>query len=107
MAGRVTLPLVFLLIGSSRAAEVSEWLLAGREGECVPLSTLAKKGPEFRDVESPDQLTEKMRGAGHKAEIKEHAAGSRPAVEVRIPSRNLYLMFVKGETGGGKKPSKK
>src|SRR5262245_40427464 len=76
------------------AAETSQWFLAGQEGKCIPLSTLAKKGPEFQDIKSPYQLVEKMRAAGHKAEIKEHKAGTRPAVEVRVPSKDLYVMFV-------------
>lgn len=73
------------------------WLLAGREGECAPLSILSKKGPEYSDIESPNQLVEKLRAAGHKAEIKEFKAGTRPAVEVRAPSAELYVMFVKKE----------
>jgi hypothetical protein len=73
------------------------WLLAGREGECAPLSILAKKGPEYNDIQSPFQLVEKLRAAGHNAEIKEFKAGTRPAVEVRAPSAELYVMFVKKE----------
>jgi hypothetical protein len=73
------------------------WLLAGREGECVPLSILSKKGPEYSGIQSPNQLAEKLRAAGHKAEIKEFKAGTRPAVEVRAPSAELYVMFVKKE----------
>lgn len=60
----------------------------------MPLSVLARRGPELRDVQSPYHLLEIMRAAGHKAEIKEHKAGSPPAVEVRVPSQNLYVMFV-------------
>ena len=89
------------------AAETSEWSLAGQEGKCIPLSALTKKGPEFQDIQSPYQLVEKMRAAGHKAEIKEHKAGSRPAVEVRIPSRDLYVMFVKSSACGANEPTKK
>jgi len=73
------------------------WLLAGREGECAPISILAKKGPEYGDIQSPYQLAEKLRAAGHKAEIKEFKAGTRPSVEVRAPSAGLYVMFVKKE----------
>jgi hypothetical protein len=73
------------------------WLLAGREGECTPLSILAKKGPEYSDVQTPYQLADKLRAAGHKADIKEFKAGSRPSVEVRAPSAGLYVMFVKKE----------
>ena len=73
------------------------WLLAGREGECVPLSILSRKGPEYSDIQTPHQLAEKLRGAGHEAEIKEFNAGTRPAVEVRAPSAGLDVMFVKKE----------
>ena len=81
----------------------SEWSLAGQEGKCIPLSALAKKGPEFQDIQSPYQLVEKS----HKAEIKEHKAGSRPAVEVRVPSRDLYVMFIKSSACGANEPAKK
>ncbi len=90
----------FLLIAAlfaNRTAEAADWFLAGREGECVPLSVLAKRGADLRDVKSPYDLAEKMRAAGHQAEIKEYKAGSRPAVEVRVPSRNLDVMFVRAE----------
>jgi hypothetical protein len=70
------------------------WLLAGREGECAPLSLLEKKGAEFHGIKSPNQLAEKMRAGGYKVEIKEYKAASRPAVEVRVPARGLYVMFV-------------
>lgn len=73
------------------------WLLAGREGECAPISILSKKGPEYSDVQSPYQLVDKLRAAGHKADIKEFKAGTRPSVEVRAPSAGLYVMFVKKE----------
>lgn len=73
------------------------WLLAGREGECAPTSILAKKGPEYNDIQSPWQLAEKLRAAGHKVDIKEFKAGSRPSVEVRAPSAGLYVMFIKKE----------
>jgi hypothetical protein len=45
--------------------------------------------------------------ARHKAEIKEHKVGTRPAVEVRVPSRDLYVMFVKSSTCGPDEPAKK
>jgi hypothetical protein len=78
-------------------ADPGPWLLAGREGKCAPLSILARKGRDFSNVHSPYQLVEKLRAKGHKAEIKEYKAGTRPAVEVRAPSAGLYVMFVKKE----------
>ena len=84
---------------SAWAAETGDWLLAGREGKCVPLSALTKRGPEFQGIKSHEQLVEKMRAAGHKVEIKQHKAGSRTAVEVRIPSRDLYGEGIRTELG--------
>src|SRR5262245_6090357 len=75
----------------------STWLLAGREGECAPTSILERKGPEYKNIQTPHQLVEKLRAAGHKAEMKEFKAGTRPAVEVRAPSAGLAVMFVKKE----------
>jgi hypothetical protein len=80
---------------SATKDESLAWMLAGREGACAPLSLLEKKGSEFRGIESPEQLAKKMREAGHKVDVKEHRLASRPAVEVRVPERGLYVMFVK------------
>ena len=86
----------FLLVPllAAAAPQGGEWFLAGKEGACIPLSVLAKKGDDLKDVQSPYQLVEKMRAAGEKAELKEYKAGTRPAVEVRVPRRNLHVMFV-------------
>ena len=57
----------------------------GQEGNAFRYRR-CKEGTRVSGYQSPYQLVEKMRAAGHKAEIKEHKAGSRPAVEVRVPS---------------------
>ena len=66
-----------------------------------------EKGPEYNDIQSPYQLVNKLRAAGHKAEVKEFNAGIRPAVEVRAPSAGLYVMFVKKEFCDKLAPEKK
>jgi len=99
--GPLAMVVLVLMVTRANSARASAWFLLGREGVCLPLSVLAKKGGEFSDVESPYQLADKMRAAGHKIEIKEHNAGSRPAVEVRVPDRNLYVMFVKSDSCAG------
>ncbi len=80
------------------------WMLAGREGECAPVSILEKKGEQLKGVKSPLQLSEKLKAMGHPAEVKEFKAGIRPAVEVRAPSAGLYVMFVKQENCDKKPP---
>ncbi len=61
--------------------DAGSWLLAAREGECAPTSILSRKGPEYSDVQSPYQLVDKLRAAGHQAEIKEFKTSTRLAVE--------------------------
>jgi len=99
--------LVFLLLNPLSSVDAADWFLVGKEGECAPLSILEKKGPEFHGLESPYQLAEKMRAAGYKAEIKEHKAASRPSVEVRVPDRQLYLMFMKADLCHKNEPAKR
>ena len=101
------IPLVFFLLISVSSVDSADWFLVGKEGECAPLSILEKKGAEFRGLESPYQLAEKMRAAGYKAEIKEHKAASRPSVEVRVPDRQLYVMFMKADVCNKNGPSKR
>ena len=99
--------LFFFLLSPFGSVVAADWFLVGKEGECAPLSMLEKKGPEFRGLESPYQLAEKMRAAGHKTEIKEYKAASRPAVEVRVPDRQLYVMFMKADVCSKNGPSKR
>ncbi len=73
------------------------WLLAGRHGECAPLSILQRKSTELKGIKSPNQLAEKLRAMGHKVDLKEFNAGIRPAVEVRAPSAGIHVMFVRQE----------
>jgi hypothetical protein len=99
--------LFFLLLNPFSSLDAADWFLVGKEGECTPLSVLEKKGPEFRGLESPYQLAEKMRAAGYKAEVKEHKAASRPSVEIRVPDRQLYVMFMKADVCNKNGPSKR
>ena len=95
---------------ASKATPIDDnatWLLAGREGECAPLSLLESKVLEFRGIKSPYQLNEKLKAMGHKTELKEFKAGIRPAVEVRAPSAGIYVMFIKQENCDKKPPGEK
>jgi hypothetical protein len=77
--------------------DAGTWFLAGREGGCAPTSILSRKGPEYGNVQSPYQLVEKLRAAGHKADLKELSTGKSPAVEITAPSAGLAVLFVKKE----------
>jgi hypothetical protein len=93
---------------SSKAAATDDknvtWKLAGREGDCAPLSILAKRGAAYGDIKSPKELVDKLKVNGHQAEMKEFKAGIRPAVEVRAPSAGIHVMFVRQEHCDKKPP---
>ena len=92
----------------AKAAAIDDkgtWQLAGREGECAPLSILEKKGEQLKGVKSPLQLSEKLKAMGHQTEVKEFKAGIRPAVEVRAPSAGIHVMFVRQENCDKKPPA--
>lgn len=93
---------------AAKAAPINDkatWLLAGREGECTPLSLLESKVVEFKGIKSPYQLSEKLKTMGHKVDLKEFKAGIRPAVEVRAPSAGIHVMFIKQENCDKKPPA--
>src|SRR5262245_54131578 len=106
----VTMPLRYVsaliavesLAAMANAGAPSEWFLMGRHGECAPLASLARKGPEFRGLQTPYELIERMRTAGHKVDVKEHSTAKGPLVEVHVPAKEIAVMiagadFCKGQ----------
>lgn len=79
------------------AAASTDWLLMGRHGECAPLSSLARKGPEFRGLQTPYDLINRMRAAGHQVDVKEHTTPKGPMVEVHVPAKEIAVMVVTAE----------
>jgi len=76
------------------AAASTEWVLMGRHGECAPLSSLARKGPEFRGLQTPYDPIDRMRAAGHKVEVKEHTTPAGPMVEITVAAKEIAVMVV-------------
>jgi hypothetical protein len=94
---RNLLIVAFLLGGLSSSVLAAEWFLMAREGGCAPLSSLARKGPEFRGLQTPYQLIDKMHAAGHQVDVKEHASPNGPMVEVHVPAKDIAVMVVTAE----------
>jgi hypothetical protein len=82
------------LVAMTGTAAAADWFLMGRHGECAPLSSLARKGPEFRGLQTPHQLIDKMRAAGHQVDVKEHSMPSGPMFEVHVPAKEIAVMVV-------------
>jgi hypothetical protein len=66
----------------------------GRHGECAPLSSLARKGPEFGGLRTPYELIAKMHSAGHQVDVKEHNTPKGMMVEVNVPAKEIAVMVV-------------
>ncbi len=87
----------FLLGVPPSSVPAAEWFLMAREGGCAPLSSLAKKGPEFIGIQTPYQLIERMRAAGHRVEVKEHATANGPMVQIHVAAKGIAAMAVTAE----------
>ncbi len=75
-----------------RAAE--PWFLMSRHGECARIESLVRRIPDLGAVADPQSFVETMRGKGHAATIVEHALPKGAAFEVRVPDKELSLLFV-------------
>ena len=97
-SSKLRLLLGFFLGVLPNSALSAEWYLMGRHGECAPLSSLARKSAEFHGLQTPYQLIDKMRAAGHQVEVKEHTSPNGPMVEVRVAAKDIAVMVVTVET---------
>ena len=87
----------FLLAVLPSSALSAEWFLMAREGGCAPLSSLARKGPEFRGLQTPYELIDRMRAAGHQVDVKEHTTPKGPIVEVHVPAKEIAVMVISAD----------
>jgi len=100
--------LAALLLGVSvsvpvTAADGARWMLMARHGECAEIASLKRKIPDLGEVADPAAFVDRMRRSGYEASSSEIAAAGGRAVEVKVPAKELSLIFV---TTGlcGKKP---
>ena len=94
-----TLVTVGFFLGVFLSSALSaEWYLMARHGDCTPLSSLARKGAEFHGLQTPYQLIDKMRAAGHQVEVKEHTSPNGSMVEVRVAAKDIAVIAVTAET---------
>ena len=83
-----------VLLGATAATDL---MLMGRHGECAPLSSLARKDPEFRGLQTPYQLIDKVRAAGYQVDVKEHTTAKGLMVEINVPAKEIAVMVVTAE----------
>jgi hypothetical protein len=99
--------LAALLLGASfatpAAAQTERWMLMARHGECAEIASLKRKIPDLGEVADPAAFVERMRRSGYQVSSADVALAGGRAVEVRVPEKELSLIFVAAGLCG-KKP---
>ena len=88
---------LFLSISQSVSLAASEWLLMARHGECEQINSLERKVPDLGDIRDPPAFIRLMRDKGYQVMVNEVSTPKGKAVEVKVPERELFLMFVTPE----------
>lgn len=68
-----------------------------RHGECTQINSLERKVPDLGDVRDPSAFIQLMRDKGYQVTANEVSTPNGKAVKVRVPERELSLMFVPPE----------
>ena len=84
-----------MLLVSAPALAQERWYLMARHGECFELETMQRRIPELEEAKDPYAFVERMKQKGHSATATEMVPGK--AVEVRVPSRELGMVFARRE----------
>jgi hypothetical protein len=93
--GWVTAVLLASSIGLLHAQPTgSQWLLMSREGDCSEIQVLKRKIPDLGDVRDPDSFVKLMRAKGLQVTSNEISGPKGKAVEVKVPEKELFLLFV-------------
>lgn len=88
---------LFLFIRQSDSFAAAEWFLMSRHGECVEIQSLKRKVPDLGDVRDPSAFIKLMRDKGYQVTVSEISTPTGKAVEVKVPERELSLVFVPPE----------
>jgi hypothetical protein len=84
----------FLMTAAPASAQ-ERWYLMARHGECFALEDMQRRIPELAEAKDPYAFVERMKQKGHAATTKDVIPGK--AVEVRVPERELAIVFAKRE----------
>jgi len=68
-----------------------------RHGECVEVQSLKRKVPDLGEIRDPFTFTKLMRDKGYQVTVNEVSTPNGKTVEVKVPERELSLMFVMPE----------
>lgn len=75
----------------------SEWFLMSRHGECAEVQSLKRKVPDLGEIRDPTTFVKLMGDKGYRVTVNEITTLNGKAVEVKVPERELFLIFVTPE----------
>lgn len=84
---------------SAQAAE--RWFLMSRHGECAEVGTLKRKVPDLGEINDPHAFANFMRQKGYEVTSTPAPVPKGKVHDVKVPERDLYLMFVTSEVCSG------
>jgi hypothetical protein len=73
----------------------AQWMLMSREGGCVEVGSLKRRIPDLGEVGDPYSFI--RREIGHQVSSNEISGAKGKAVEVKVPEKELFLVFVAPE----------
>lgn len=76
-------------------ADVGEWLLMSRHGECSEIAILEKKVADMDGIDGPKTFVRVMRERGYEVTVRDMAEFDGEAMLVDVPEKGLSLLFVK------------
>jgi len=90
-------------VATFAAADSARWMLMARHGECAEIASLKRRLPDLGEVADPAAFVDRMRRSGYQVSSSEIAVAGGRAVEVKVPEKDLSLVFVAAGLCG-KKP---
>jgi hypothetical protein len=97
LAGLACLSLMTPL--TAHAAE--RWFLMSRHGDCAEVGALKRKVPDLGEVSDPDSFVSFLRQKGYEVTSTPISVPKGKAQEVKVPQKELFLLFVTSEMCSG------
>ncbi len=79
----------------------ARWFLMSRHGDCAEVASLKRKIPDLGEINDPHAFAAFMRRKGYTVTSTRVAVPKGKAQEVKVPERDLFLMFVTSEMCAG------
>jgi len=78
------------------------WFLMSRHGDCAEIGVLKRKVPDLGEINDPDAFARFMRKKGYEVTSAKVSVPRGKAQEVKVPQKELSLIFVSSEMCSGR-----